>query len=534
MSSPFASHLGTNYCPQDEEITQIKALLNQPCLRLKSIEQEMALIQKALDKLTAERDALEAYVDAHKALLSPVRRLPRDIIETIFLACLPTHRNCAMSAQEAPVLLGRICGSWRAISLSTPLLWSRLHIVEPARMPNSTHIVAAAYETKVAQRLEVARAWLRRSGSCPLSISLQTGLHHNMPLPASSTSTPSEDLFLNILIPLALRWQDISLTIPPSVQALSDLTEWDVPLLKSLKIAEYMTNAPHTHPQWDSILHAPALSKLSLAGCDIPSSSLPVRWSNLTDLSLLGSAWGTQTCQDILDILSRCSQLRTCKVAILEFADGYLQDSIVECPFLHSIELYSRASALHHSGCLLSRLSAPDLQSFTLRSEKLNDFNSLLSCLATFTSLKSVSIDSVMFSSSRVQLMDFLCGLPSTVQHLQISEPRILHQAILDDNIFRALEASPDRSTPLPALENLVITDCREVSDEALLRFIISRISTLRRVDVTFDREMQADILPRLHSFLESGAHIFIAYATTQTHDFSPWIGLPDGPTLGQ
>ncbi|KAF8177075.1 hypothetical protein K438DRAFT_1522243, partial [Mycena galopus ATCC 62051] len=55
--------------------------------------------------------------------------LPPDIIQEIFIACLPTHRNCAVSATEAPALLGRIRGAWRAISLSTPQLWARLRVV---------------------------------------------------------------------------------------------------------------------------------------------------------------------------------------------------------------------------------------------------------------------------------------------------------------------------------------------------------------------------------------------------------------------
>ncbi|KAJ7782493.1 hypothetical protein DFH07DRAFT_704529, partial [Mycena maculata] len=59
-------------------------------------------------------------VEAHKA---PTRRLPLDFIQEIFVACLPTHWNCAMSASEAPVILGPVCSSWRSISLSTPRLW---------------------------------------------------------------------------------------------------------------------------------------------------------------------------------------------------------------------------------------------------------------------------------------------------------------------------------------------------------------------------------------------------------------------------
>ncbi|KAJ6594624.1 hypothetical protein B0H19DRAFT_907708, partial [Mycena capillaripes] len=123
MTSPFASQLGTNYCPKDEEVQEIKNLLLEPTLRLKRLGDEIADLQTAIDKLAEERDTLEAYVEGHRALMSPVRRLPLDIIQEIFIACLPDDHNCVMGASEAPVLLGRICSSWRATSLDTPRLW---------------------------------------------------------------------------------------------------------------------------------------------------------------------------------------------------------------------------------------------------------------------------------------------------------------------------------------------------------------------------------------------------------------------------
>ncbi|KAJ6594564.1 hypothetical protein B0H19DRAFT_901665, partial [Mycena capillaripes] len=123
MFSPFAAQLGTNYCPRDDQFVQIKDLLNEPSLRLKRLDDEIATLQSTIDKLNEERDTLSAYVEAHKALMSPFRRLPLDILVEIFMACLPTDRNCVMSAREAPVILGRICRSWRTISLSTPRLW---------------------------------------------------------------------------------------------------------------------------------------------------------------------------------------------------------------------------------------------------------------------------------------------------------------------------------------------------------------------------------------------------------------------------
>ncbi|KAJ7140962.1 hypothetical protein C8R44DRAFT_658746, partial [Mycena epipterygia] len=153
--SPFASKLGTNFCPEDREIVEIKSLLVEPILRLQRLDDEIADMQKAIDKLTEDRDNLGAYVEAHKALISPVRRLTFDVIQEIFVACLSMHRNCVMSAREAPVLLGRICSSWRAISLSTPRLWARPHIVEP--MSHLATSTSASFVNKLDQRLEITK-----------------------------------------------------------------------------------------------------------------------------------------------------------------------------------------------------------------------------------------------------------------------------------------------------------------------------------------------------------------------------------------
>ncbi|KAJ7457857.1 hypothetical protein FB451DRAFT_1047098 [Mycena latifolia] len=70
MFSPFSSQLRTNYCPNDDEVAKIKLLLVEPSLRLERIDLELANIQ------IAERSRISAYVDAHRARISPFRRLP--------------------------------------------------------------------------------------------------------------------------------------------------------------------------------------------------------------------------------------------------------------------------------------------------------------------------------------------------------------------------------------------------------------------------------------------------------------------------
>ncbi|KAJ7680993.1 hypothetical protein DFH06DRAFT_433882 [Mycena polygramma] len=541
MSSSFAAKLGTNYCPQDEELVQIKELLIEPCQRLKHLDDEIAAMQRTLDKLAEERGTLSAYVNAHRALMSPIRRLPLDLIEEIFVACIPTHRNCVMSAEEAPVLLGRICSLWRAISLSTPRLWCTLHIVEPTRPYNPA---PGLYDAKVAQRLEIANTWLQRSGKCPLSISLESNLDHGITPPLTpSPSPPSTYLFMDVLMPYASRWKHLHLVIPSTaLETLSHLAEADVPLLQSLKIVQrphQPHNNAHSALSQSGILHAPNLTQFSFLGSNINSSDLPLRWEQLITLSLVGSVWGmghAQTSQVALSILSRCPKLRACKLLVHDPSEEPVADAIVECPFMHTFELQCVGSPLHTSARLLNRLSLPNLRDLKLRGPEepngTTPADALLSSIAASTRLESISIDSDTFSRS--SLIDFLGHLPLTLRRIHITEPShmwrpSLADGALDDEVFAALDASPDGSRPCPVLEELIIHNCRKLSDEALLRFARERTPTLRLVNVRFDRERQTDILPTLLSF--SGMRATLTYLTLAPPTFSPWQGLRDAPS---
>ncbi|KAK7001328.1 hypothetical protein R3P38DRAFT_3048545 [Favolaschia claudopus] len=152
MQSPFADHFGANYVPSDEEIERIQS-------DLAAHTAELSRLDEQIRELSQQRNKIQAFIDAHKALISYPRRLPRDIVEAIFLACLPTSRNAAMSAQEAPLLLCRICSAWRTIALSTPRLWASLHIpvdfvlAKPSRTP-------------------AVQQWMQRAAACPMSLSV--------------------------------------------------------------------------------------------------------------------------------------------------------------------------------------------------------------------------------------------------------------------------------------------------------------------------------------------------------------------------
>ncbi|KAF8189052.1 hypothetical protein BJ912DRAFT_806507, partial [Pholiota molesta] len=55
----------------------------------------------------------------------PISTVPYDILFEIFVRCLPQDRFeiCQPETRIAPILLCHICSSWRAIALTTPILW---------------------------------------------------------------------------------------------------------------------------------------------------------------------------------------------------------------------------------------------------------------------------------------------------------------------------------------------------------------------------------------------------------------------------
>ncbi|KAJ6507348.1 hypothetical protein C8R47DRAFT_1192058 [Mycena vitilis] len=340
-----------------------------------------------------------------------------------------------MSAEEAPVILGRVCSSWRAISFSTPRLWARLqvHIVEPTHTYNCT---LALFEAKVAQRLEVAAAWLRRSGACPLSISLDA-FPDDMAVSGSCPRNGSP--FVN----------DIHLDAQPStIEALlSRVAEGDVPLLRSLEITKPPGYPPLLEPPNNGASHwglsqsgvsrGPSLSSLSIQGYQPNPLHLPLRWAQLTVLSVvdftpLGGA-------QVLDILSRCPKLQTSKLPIQDSAEGLLADSRAGCPFLHTFQLRC------------SHISPEEPETQCLHSRELSGYS---------------------------------------------DDP-------LDDGFLATLTSSP--AILCPALQELAIPSARNVSDDAVLRFILSRVPVLRLIEINFDRLMQVDILPSLQPFVEAG-----------------------------
>ncbi|TFK70803.1 hypothetical protein BDN72DRAFT_794777, partial [Pluteus cervinus] len=271
--SPFSDFLHTNHAPSGEETHHINQILSVPVDRLNNLDDELVRLQAQVDEVARKREAVKDYIDAHKALLSPIRRLPPEILAEVFINCLPTNRNPARSIIEAPLLLGRICSSWRRIALNTPRLWASIHIVIP------THYDPSKITSVVKIRCEACHAWLSRSGTLPISLSLVTA---NNGYSADVSASP----LLESLLKFSSRWKSVSLRVPYGLlRPFSKLTQANVPWLETLKIDDIF-NWDQAYQWHFPLLEAPRLHNVSFVHFQGNPHHLPLTWSLLSKLSL--------------------------------------------------------------------------------------------------------------------------------------------------------------------------------------------------------------------------------------------------------
>ena len=97
--------LSTYHPPSDNEIAHFRSLLKEPQSEARSIEEEIQRQTKLLASLREKQKAYTDFIAKHSTILAPIRRLPPEVLQTIFIWCLPTDHNPSFSPKEAPFLL---------------------------------------------------------------------------------------------------------------------------------------------------------------------------------------------------------------------------------------------------------------------------------------------------------------------------------------------------------------------------------------------------------------------------------------------
>ncbi|KAF6753187.1 hypothetical protein DFP72DRAFT_425776 [Ephemerocybe angulata] len=396
--TPFAKHLDTNYVPSDEELPLIRALIQQKA-------ETLAVLNARIKALEVERDAEQSFVQRHIALISPIKRVPDDILSSLFIAFSALRRNRyePWPTGHPAVILSHVCSHWRQLALGTPVLWSTLKVYIPPLPSPVGHPMGLVHMSSLIQRtveseathswekqvdrlLRLSRVWIGRSKDCFLTIDFLAA-DISPSAPDSTISTISS--IIGVICDASWRWKWASLYLPSrtpinslALGRLYDLKPADIPSLCDLALSQstpfFGSSAPISPPD-TGILGGGAIRTLSFTFQSFPTlNTLPIKWAQLTKLVFDGNTGlyyhhhaqggygGVQfNCASALGLMRRCPQLAHCDISFGHHAyDLHAAIESVTLPYLQFLCFRLYIPGKH----FISSLHLPALQALSFRS----------------------------------------------------------------------------------------------------------------------------------------------------------------------
>ncbi|KAK7047423.1 hypothetical protein VNI00_006654 [Paramarasmius palmivorus] len=274
-------------------------------------EVEAKKLLAAMKTLENRKKGLEKSMEMYRSLLSPVHKLPSEILSNIFgLCCEDNELSYDLDSPEV-MNLSMVCGRWRDLVLSTPTLWSTLRLEASCFR---TRRPTRELDTSLA---EMVKLFLERSKNTPLKLAFQSYI--NQPV------EPSFSAF-DLLVSEMERWSDITFGSGGFLERLP--TRRHLPMLKHL----CLPYAPMAHT--DNFSNSPALVSVELTPHLHGDVVLP--WDRIKILTLSES-----NAADSLSVLSRCSGLEKLEFVSTEIDGTEEVIGPITFPRLQSLSFYS-------------------------------------------------------------------------------------------------------------------------------------------------------------------------------------------------
>lgn len=296
--SPVHNLLRNNLAPnENEHINAAKKKIRDIESEIASLDEVMLRMHTALSRLVAKRTALHDYVEAHKDFVSPLSRLPAEILGDIFLHVLP-QPSIPLSVDEPPLILDLVCKRWKVVSRSTPALWSRISLLLKDNSQN--HDITGI------------SACLDRSGDLPLSISISCLSSYRIP--------DGGNRALALLASHCEQWQSLYLYSLP-LDVIKDVASGVKGRLLSMEELILNTHLIEDATGFDAFSIAPRLRCLGSSSSRytdiVTNRSLCLPWNDLTTLII-----DIRDTVDILGVLLDCQNLIHLTADINDDPDG--------------------------------------------------------------------------------------------------------------------------------------------------------------------------------------------------------------------
>ncbi|KAJ7792007.1 hypothetical protein B0H13DRAFT_2516508 [Mycena leptocephala] len=374
-----------------------------------SLQSQIHNLNSTLGKSLQERNDAKLHALQHRRILSPIRRVPPELISEIFDLVYGGE-----TGKRPPWYLGHISRSWRHTALSLGQLWSSVTI--ELRL-SKTDVLPASMEEQ-----------LRRAARVPLDV--------HFPDVRTDMDTPLLDLILQH----SSRWGSLCLDRRRRLAHRTAVLDWLRPVeghleqLVRLEVPHYWITIP------DIFSTAPRLREIILSDrhlSDSPSSIL-IPWQQISHYR------GTYTSERQLAILEQSPNLRECALGFRGVLGG-VSSITPMLPYLRRLTLDPHTA--------VRNITAPVLEDLFLSSSTLRDLSwaqpLLLRCSSTLQRL------ALRQSTICAELIPVLRGLP-LLAHLVLEYTAGADNAQAD--FFNALSTTAATSNPLvcPNLTSIV------------------------------------------------------------------------------
>ncbi|KAF9050484.1 hypothetical protein BJ165DRAFT_1458329 [Panaeolus papilionaceus] len=255
--SPVPHLLRSNTAPTEQEMRVTRQVIQEAeeerrflmVRRVKVLSIGKQALHPSVAILDHKISQVDRFITDHKAVISPLRRLPPELLQEIF-----GHWHSWPSRWTKwgylPWVLGHVCQTWRQIALNTPTLWNGIPTLQ-LRKPF----------TRKPRFLALFNELLRRSGGAPLDIWIHC--------PSDIPTHPAVDA----LIIQSHRWQRVSFAGHCSILTSLHAVKGNLPNLERLTLQIWRGELA---TPLDMFSVAPKLSNVHVSGVLRGEVALPL------------------------------------------------------------------------------------------------------------------------------------------------------------------------------------------------------------------------------------------------------------------
>jgi hypothetical protein len=140
-SNPTSALLDNNDPPADNQLPSLRVHQLEAIAELQTADQKVRSLQSLLSDAIAHRDRLQKVVDDYRSVLSPIRRVPFEIVHGILEIngvegwgrATDVWFRPKVRLYNGPWRLSRVCQDWRAVAIQSTEFWCSVRIYTTSR-----------------------------------------------------------------------------------------------------------------------------------------------------------------------------------------------------------------------------------------------------------------------------------------------------------------------------------------------------------------------------------------------------------------